>query len=147
VYCCFATVDLVGEHEVGEDRSLLEAEPAFASLLDDDVGAYDVGRHQVRRELDPAEAKLEGIGHGAHQHGLAQPGDSLEQCVASSQQADERLAHELVLPDDVPPNLGLDAVRQLGEALRLDVWRGGGCGGRLLGHRSLAHCVGSRREK
>ena len=45
-------VDLVGEHEVREDRAGLEPEDPLPVLLDEDVRAGDVGRHQVRRELD-----------------------------------------------------------------------------------------------
>ena len=41
-------VDLVGEDQVGEDRSRLEPEDPLAALLDQDVRAGDVGGHQVR---------------------------------------------------------------------------------------------------
>ena len=50
-------VDLVGQQQVGEDRSGLEAELALAVLLDKDVRADDVGGHQVRRELDAVERR------------------------------------------------------------------------------------------
>ena len=149
VYCCLATVtrcsciasssadcvfgggavDLVGEHEVAEDRSLLEAEPPLAALLDDDVRADDVGRHEVRRELDAAEAEVQRLGHRAHQHRLAEPGHALEQRVRSGQQADQRLPDELLLADDERPDLALDGGRQLGEALGLDLGRCGGASG------------------
>ena len=47
-------VDLVGEHDVGEDRARLELEtpcaPRSSSAMI--VRADDVGRHQVGRELD-----------------------------------------------------------------------------------------------
>jgi hypothetical protein len=110
-------VDLIGEHQVREDRPLLEAETSFTALLHDDVRAHDVGRHQVRRELDPAEVQVERLGHGPHQHRLAEPGHALEQRVRSGQQADQRLPHELLLTDDESPDLPLDRGRQLGEPL------------------------------
>ena len=98
-------VDLVGQHEVAEDRSLLEAEAPLAALLHDDVRAEDVGRHQVGRELDAREVQVERLGQRAHQQRLAQAGHAFEQRVPAGDQADQRLPHELVLPDDVsrPP--------------------------------------------
>jgi len=50
-------VDLVGQHHVREDRSLLELE--LAGLLVVDVGAGDVGRQQIGRELNPLELEVE----------------------------------------------------------------------------------------
>ena len=117
-------VDLVGEDEVREDRPRLEAEPALAALLHDDVRADDVGRHQVRRELDAAEAEVERLGHRAHEHRLAEPRHALEERVRSGEQADQRLPHELLLADDEGADLALDGGRELGEALRLDPGRG-----------------------
>ena len=93
-------VDLVGEQQVGEDRSRLEAELALAVLLDQDVRADDVGRHQVRRELDAVERAVDDVGEGAHEHRLAQAGHALEQRVAVGDQADQRLPDEVVLADD-----------------------------------------------
>ena len=43
-------VDLVGEHEVDEDRAELDVEALLAGLVD--PGADDVGRHQVGGELE-----------------------------------------------------------------------------------------------
>jgi hypothetical protein len=140
-------VDLVGEDEVREDRARLEPEPSLPTLLDDDVRADDVGRHEVRRELDAAEAEFEGLGHRAHEHRLSEPGDALQQRVRSRQQADERLAHQLLLADDERPDLALDGGRELGEALGLDLRRGRWGSRDRLGHRSVAHSTGSRREK
>jgi len=127
-----ARFDLVSQDQVGEDRPLLEAEAPLASLLDDDVRADDVGRHQVRRELDAAEAKVERLGHGAHQHRLAEAGNALQERVRPGQEADERLSHELVLSDDEPADLALDGGRQLREALGIDIGLSGRGG--LLGH-------------
>ena len=46
-------VDLVGEHEIGEDRAGLEAQSLVAALVGlHDHAADDVGRHQVRSELN-----------------------------------------------------------------------------------------------
>ena len=48
-----SAVDLVGQHDVGEDRAGLKTEGAPARLLFfQNIGPDNVGRHQVRRELD-----------------------------------------------------------------------------------------------
>ncbi len=51
-------VDLVGEQELGEDRSLGQAEGARLEV--EDIGAEDVARHQVGRELDAPEGQTQG---------------------------------------------------------------------------------------
>ncbi len=130
------TVDLVGQHEVGEDRSRLEAELPAAILLDQDVGAHDVGRHQVGRELDAVEGAVDDLGHGAHEHRLAEPRHALQQRVAVGEHADQGLPDEGILTDDDPTDLALDDPAPLGEVGRAegDGRRGGRSGG--VGHRS-----------
>ncbi len=108
-------VDLVGQHEVGEDRSGLEAEDALAVLLDQDVRPGDVGGHQVRRELDAVERAVDDVGDRPNQHRLAQARDALEQHVAVGQQAGQGLADERGLPDDDPADLALDRLGAFGE--------------------------------
>jgi hypothetical protein len=47
------TVDLVGQHEVGENGAGLEAKGLPAALIGfDDHAAHDVGGHQIGSELD-----------------------------------------------------------------------------------------------
>ena len=50
-------VDLVGEHEVREERTRLEDELPAALLVDGDAG--DVAGEQVARELDAREGQVE----------------------------------------------------------------------------------------
>jgi hypothetical protein len=50
-------VDLVGEHDIREDRTGLEHELVLVGLVD--RHAEDVGRQHVRRELDPLESGAE----------------------------------------------------------------------------------------
>ena len=58
-------VDLVGQHDVGEDRPRLEDE-AFGRLLAEvHLRAGDVGRQQVGGELDPAEVRLQVLAPGS----------------------------------------------------------------------------------
>ncbi len=110
-------VDLVGEDEVGEDRSGLEAEDPLAALLDEDVRAGDVGRHQVGRELDPVEVAVDDVGDGAHQHRLAEAGHAFEQDVAVGQESGQRLADEGRLADDDAPDFAFDGLGTFGECL------------------------------
>ena len=52
-------VDLVGQHQVGEDRALAGTRSAAppVAVFAHDLRADDVGGHQVGRELDAAEAQ------------------------------------------------------------------------------------------
>ena len=69
-------VDLVGQHHVGEDRSLEEDEtaPAGLGVVLEDVGAGDVGRHQVGRELDALERQVQDLDTVLTSRVLARPG-------------------------------------------------------------------------
>ena len=69
------SVDLVGEHDVGEDRAPHEAEHTTPrrTVFFDDLRTGDVGGHQVGRELDPAELEVQRLGHGRHEQGLGEP--------------------------------------------------------------------------
>ena len=94
-------VDLVREHDVGEDRARLELEehPAVRVLLHD-VGADDVGRHQVRRELDARELEVQDVGERVHEAGLADARNALEQHVAAGEQGRDRVVDDFLVPDD-----------------------------------------------
>ncbi len=94
-------VDLVRQHDVGEERALHELEVAAAPLpLLEDVRARDVHGHQVRRELDPAEAKVQGLGEPADQQGLRQARHAHEQRVPLGEEADGELLDDASLTDD-----------------------------------------------
>jgi hypothetical protein len=147
-------VDLVGKHEVGEDRALLEAEDAAAALLHEDVRAGDVGRHQVGRELDPVERAGDDVGNGAHEQRLAEAGHSLQQRVAAGEEGDQRLPDEIGLAHDHPAHLGLDGAGELDEPVRIQgrgrrvvrCRRGDRQGGGLV-HHFASWPVGSRALK
>ena len=77
-------VDLVGEHEAGDQRAFPELDfLAALGLLDENRGALDVGGHHVGRELDPRKLQVERLAQRAHQHGLAEAGHAFEQDVAA----------------------------------------------------------------
>ena len=95
------TVDLVGQHDVGEDRPRLELEErAAVRVLLHDVGADDVGRHQVGRELDARELEVQRVGEGVHEARLADARNAFEQHVPAGKQARHRSVHDVVVADD-----------------------------------------------
>ena len=91
-------VDLVGEHEVGEDRAALGAELLRRGVVDG--GPDDVRGQKVGRELDALELGVQRIGHGLDRQRLGQAGHALEQHVAAGEQADEDALDHVALPDD-----------------------------------------------
>ncbi len=61
-------VDLVGQHDVREDRPVHELElPLAAGHVLKNIRTGDVHRHQVGCELDPAELQRHGLGQLADQ--------------------------------------------------------------------------------
>ncbi len=78
-------VDLVGEHQLGEDRPGVEDE--LPAVLVEYRGAENVARQQVGRELDALEVQAQHFGQGMTQGGLAHPGHVLHQQVTAGQQA------------------------------------------------------------
>src|SRR5205085_8622694 len=94
-------IDLVGQHHVREERTLLELEvlPAIR-ILDDDVRSDDVGGHQVGRELDSRERQLETLRQRLDQQRLAEAGHTFEQHVAARKHADKNVIDDLAVADD-----------------------------------------------
>ena len=78
-------VDLVGQHEVGEDRAELDVEGVLAGLVD--AGADDVGGHEVGRELQAGERAADRAGQRLDGERLRDAGHTLEQAVAAGEQA------------------------------------------------------------
>ena len=85
-------VDLVGEHDVGEDRAGVELEEPAALVVDGDAG--DVAGQEVGRELHAVARARDRLRHGAGERGLAGAGHVVEQQVPF---AEERREGE---PDD-----------------------------------------------
>ena len=109
------SVDLVAEHDVGEDGARLELE--ITALLVEDVHAGDVGGEQVRGELDPAERAVDRSCDGLREHGLADARDVLDQEVPLGHQGDEGQTDLAVLAPDDPLDVRLDLVEACGEPL------------------------------
>ena len=111
-------VDLVGQQEVGEDRSgeELQLAPAGGRVLLDDVHAGDVRGHQVGRELDAAELQVERSRQRAGHQGLAQAGYTEQKDVTATEQPDEHVVDDRFLADDHLGDLFADALARLAQA-------------------------------
>ena len=93
-------VDLVREHDLGEDRPRSELE--VIDLLVERPDACDVRRQKIRGELDAAKGAVERTGQRLGEHGLADPGDILDQQVPFAKQGDEAELDLFFFVDDRP---------------------------------------------
>ena len=102
-----SSVDLVGEHEVGEERP--RHEPQFprpgGPVLVQDLGAGNIAGHEVGRELDPAEFQGQGLCQRVDHERLGQPGHPFQNAVAACEDGDQELVNHFVLADDLPGHL------------------------------------------
>ena len=101
-----APVDLIGQNQVREDRTLAGGECPFPRIIDQ--GADQVGRQQVRRELNAVELAMDRGRQRLDGRGLRQTRHSLEQNVPAGQERDHQPRKHQVLPDQDLANLGLD---------------------------------------
>ncbi len=81
------TVDLVGQHQVVEDRPLLENEAAGFRTID--LGAGDVGGEQVGGELDAMKLRFQSFGELLDRPRLGQPRRPFDKHVAVGEQGDQ----------------------------------------------------------
>ena len=98
-------VDLVGQDDVREDRTLDELHRALAARrLLQDLRAGDVRRHQVGRELDPLELRGGRFARERlDEQRLGQARGAGHEAVAAREQADQELLDRLrFLADDRP---------------------------------------------
>ena len=126
-----ARFDLVGDHDVREERAGLEAEPA-GRLAGIELGqrtAHDVRREQVARELDAAEAAVDAAGERGGEGRLAHARHVLDQQVSAGHQRFDGPFDDV----ELAPERGRDGVAErasglggFGEArgLRLGVGHG-----------------------
>ena len=88
-------VDLVGQHDIGEDRAAVESE--FLRAAVEHAAAGNVGGKQVRSELDAAEFARYAPGHGLAGQGLAHAGHVFQKHVLARQQRHHRQPDDFVL--------------------------------------------------
>ena len=89
------TVDLVGQHDVREDRTVVELEPVFALVVD--LHTSDVGWQKIWGELDALQRTVDRFGEGASQRRLANAGDVFDEKMAVSEHAGDREANHVGL--------------------------------------------------
>ncbi|CFM72781.1 Uncharacterised protein [Bordetella pertussis] len=92
-------VDLVGQHQVAEQRPLLEFDAlAAVGVLLQHVGAGDVRRQQIGRELDAPHGRVQVRRQRLDRARLGQARQAFEQYVAVGQQGDQHMADHRRLP-------------------------------------------------
>jgi hypothetical protein len=103
-------VDLVGQNDVGKNRTLQELELARArrAVFLNHFRAGDVGGHQVGSELDAAELQRQGVGQRANHQRLGQARHAHQQAMAAREHRDQELLDNLPLAHDHFAQLGRD---------------------------------------
>src|SRR6056297_309743 len=97
-------VDLVGQYDVGKDRTRTEFEGLVGSSPDRDT--EDVGRQQVVGELDALPATAGDDGNRVGQRGLADAGKVLDQKVSTGQEGGEGQVDLCRLAENDPVDRG-----------------------------------------
>ncbi len=121
-------VDLVGQHNVGEQRPGQKTERTRTRLFVflNNLRARDVGRHQVGRELHAVELERQRIGKRANHQRLGQPGHAHQQAMPAGEKGDEQLLDHFLLPDDALGDFVGDAAIGFAQALNglkiLSIW-------------------------
>jgi len=101
------SVDLVGENQVAENRTVDKFALAGGRVGLQDFGAGDVRGHQVGGELDPVRVPAERAGECFHQQGFGESGNADEQRVPFGKQGDQQLLDDLVLAEHHRAQAGL----------------------------------------
>ncbi len=106
-------VDLVTDHDLGEDRAGLELE--VPPLLVVDAHAGDVRRQQVGGELDTPHRAVDGPGQRLGEHRLAHARHVLDEQMALREQHGQREPHDLGLALDHGLHRPADPLRRGGQ--------------------------------
>ena len=91
-------IDLIGQHQLGEDRPRMEGEATTGAVIDG--GAGDVGGQHVAGELDALELQPQAACQRMGQGGLAYTGHVFQQQMSLGQQAGHCLAYLVFLAED-----------------------------------------------
>ncbi len=130
------SVDLVGEHDVGEQRARLEAELLGAALIHADPN--EVCGQQVRCELHALPGAIDRRRHCLGQARLAHARDVLDQEVSFGEQTHHGQLDRLLLAVHHLGDVGGDRVEQRREACVAGRRGGAGAAGSLAGR--CIHC-------
>jgi hypothetical protein len=90
-----SAVDLVGEHEVGEDRPRRTTTPRCLRV--EDLRADEIRRQQVGGELHAAELGPDRPGQARYRERLGEAGQPFEQHVPVGEQRDQEPIHHFAL--------------------------------------------------
>ena len=96
-------VDLVGQKQIGEDRTAAELEAARLHVVD--RRAEQVGGQQVRGELHPREVQTQRRGEGPGDQRLSEAGQILDQHMPAREHGRENQRERSALADHDPPHL------------------------------------------
>jgi len=138
----WSAVDFVCEDKVGENGAEAGGEGAVFGVIDH--GADDIGGEEVWSELNALESRLNGRGEGAHGECFGQTGDAFQEDVAIGQESDEEAVNQMVLADEDAPDFGSKGLHPRGcGSDGVEIWDGGGWGGRGSGHRVKVRILGA----
>jgi hypothetical protein len=112
------TVDLVGENEVGKDRTEVHGE--LGALRLEDHGADDVARQQIGGELNPFELQADRRAQAPHEQGLREARKPLEQDMSVSEQRNQHALDHRILADDRFAHLGTNPLGPVLAAIQHD---------------------------
>ena len=110
-------VHVVGEDDVGEQRSLAELErPPALGRFHNNVGAEDIGRLEIGRTLNPLELEVDRRGQGPRKKGLARARQTFQEDVSADhqrrhQRIDRRIAANNLFGDFLAKGLKVAAKR------------------------------------
>ncbi len=105
-------VDLVGQHDIGEDRPPTEDELVRLAVVH--AAAGDVGRQQVGRKLDAVEHAGQAAGDGLAHQRLAHAGHVLQQHVFARQERHDHQPHGVGLAEHHAGDVLLQQRDQIG---------------------------------
>ena len=110
-------VDLVRQHQVGEDRARLKRELPAALRWSSSRMLVPVMSAGIRSGVNwmRLNCEVERFGQRPHQHRLAQAGHAFQQRVAAADQADQHVAHDVRLADHDRADFFLDPGHDLAE--------------------------------
>jgi hypothetical protein len=110
-------VDLVADHDVGEDAAGPELELPVLLVVDRDAG--DVRRQQVGSELDAAHRAVDAACQRLGEHGLADPGDVLDQEVTFGEEHGDRRGDHVGLALDDALDVAADPLHHSAERVEV----------------------------
>ena len=108
LWCC--TINFVGKHNLRKERTLAKLKVATGWRLHHNGGAGDIGRHEIRRELDAPKFQLQRLRETANQQGLTKPWHSLQERMATSEEAHQDAVDDFFVTNDRLLNLFFDAI-------------------------------------